>query len=159
MTSTQRSFRTRPQTRFLVLLLAFAVAACGSDKDPVDPGPLTMQKLAGTYLAADNFGAITFTTTENGETTDRLSEGATLEIELAANGTTTGHLFVPGADEDGRDLDADLVGSWTLKGDTIRFSHQADTFLRDMPFRVIDTKLEGDVTFSEARVQVVLVRR
>lgn len=159
MTSTQRSFRTRPQTRFLVLLLALATMACGSDKDTMGPDPLTMQMVAGTYLAGDNFGAITFTTTEDGETTDWLSEGATLEIELAANGTTTGHLFVPGADEDGRDLDADLAGSWTLKGDTVRFSQQADTFVRDMPFLVIDNELKGDATFSEARVQVVLVRQ
>jgi hypothetical protein len=62
-------------------------------------------------------------------------------------------------DEDGGDFDADLAGTWTLKGDTIRFAHPADTFVRDMPFAVHDTELRGDRTFSGVRVRVTLVRK
>jgi hypothetical protein len=118
-----------------------------------------MQMLAGTYLVTDNYGAIIFTTTEDGKTTDWLAEGAILEIELTANGKTTGHLFVPGADEDGSDFEADLTGTWTLSGDTIHFAHQADTFVRDTPFLVRGSELRGERTFGEARVKVTLARQ
>ncbi len=141
-----------PVTLATVLLLI----ACGDD--PTEPR-LTMDLVAGDYVAEDEFGAMTFTTTEDGQTVDWLAGGASLTIQLARDGSTEGRLFVPGADEDGSDFDADLAGTWTLVGDTVRFSHAADTFVRDMPFAVQDGRLEGDRVFGDTRIRVVLVKR
>jgi len=145
-----RSFVPAPLAAALLLI------ACGDD--PAEPR-LTMTMVAGEYVAEQTLGAITFTTTEGGETIDWLERGASLTITLATDGTTEGRLFVPGMDEDGGDFDADLTGAWTLVGDTVRFSHAADTFVRDMPFVVRDGRLEGDRTFGGTRIRVVLVKR
>lgn len=96
--------------------------------------------------------------TQIGQTTDYLAAGATARLELDADGTTTGRLFVPGGGENGGDFDADLAGTWTLQGDTVRLSHAADTFLRDMPLVVSRNSLAGDRTFSGIHVRIVLVR-
>ena len=41
----------------------------------------------------------------------------------------------------------------------MKLSHGADTFLRDMPLTVNDNRLEGERTFGNVRVRVVLARR
>jgi hypothetical protein len=69
-----------------------------------------------------------------------------------------GRLFVPGADEDGGDLDEDLVGDWSLEGDVVRLQHEADTFLRDIDFFYRDGRLEGVETF-QVTISVVLAKR
>lgn len=128
--------------------------ACGDD--PAEP-QLTREMVAGEYAAEQTLGASTFTATQGGETIDWLERGASLTITVATDGTTKGRLFVPGMD--GSDFDADLTGKWTLVGETVRFSHAADTFVRDMPSVVRDGRLEGDHTFGGTRIQVVLVKR
>lgn len=138
--------------------LAALLLLIGCGDDPTEPR-LTMELLAGEYVAEDSFGAITFTTTEAGQTVDWLARGASLTIRLAPNGSTEGRLFIPEADEDGSDLDADMAGTWTLVGDTVRFSQSADTFVRDMPFVARDGRLEGDRVFGGTRVRVTLVKR
>jgi hypothetical protein len=153
--------RTATSALFAVLFLTagFGLAACGGDTTGPDPQQAAMQKVAGHYVASQSYGALSFTTTASGETIDWLAVGGSLEIDLAADGTTTGRVFVPGGDEDGSDWEADLKGTWTLAGSTIRFSHKADTFVRDMPFTVRDGRLDGDQTFGGTRVRVVLARR
>jgi len=132
-----------------VLFAALVAAACGE----ADPGAPTVRQVAGSYVA------VVFTATSGGQTLDMLALGASLEITLSADGRTAGRLFVPGGDEDGSDFEADLEGTWTLEGDTVRFSHDADTFVRDMPFHVRGGRLEGDRTFGDDRIQVVLAKR
>jgi hypothetical protein len=151
--------RTRRTAMLALITAALTLTACGSDTVGPD-AQAAMQKVAGHYVASEGYGALSFTTTASGETIDWLAAGGSLEIDLAADGTTTGRVFVPGADEDGGDWEADLKGSWTLSGgSTVRFSHAADTFVRDMPFTVKDGRLEGDRTFDETRIHVVLARR
>ena len=126
---------------------AVVLLACGDD--PFAP---TVENMAGSY------GATTFTTTNSGTTTNHLAAGASFTLTLAADGTTTGRLFVPGGDEGGGDFDADLAGTWTLTGKTIEFAHTADTFVRDMPFTAERNSLRGTATFSGTTIRVVLAK-
>ncbi len=140
-----------------LLAAALTLAACGDSPTGGDSQQLRMQRLAGSYEGF-KYGEKRFTTTENGQTTDWVARGASLKIELAADGTTSGRLLVPGADEDGGDFDASMAGSWTLKGDTVRFQQDADTFVRDMPFLVKGGRLVGSEDFGDVRIDVTLSR-
>ena len=121
------------------------LAACDSPTEPP-----TVASVAGEYTATE------FRVTTPGESVDLLQEGVELDIDLRADGTTAGRLFAPGLDEDGGDLDADLAGRWTLQGDTVRFQHDADTFLRDMDFIAQGSRLEGNRDFGGARIRITL---
>lgn len=145
---------------FLGLLpLAIFLAACGED-EPTDPDPsIRMAEVAGDYAAEGEYGVYSLTTTSNGETVDWLIQGLSLTMVLTADGATSGRLFVPGGDEDGSDFEADLAGTWSLNGGTAEFSHEADTFIRDMSFEVDEGRLSGDETFDDVRVQIVLQKR
>lgn len=145
----------------LALLSVVAMAGgCGNATGPA----LTTQSVAGTYAAAQSgaaapaYGTLTFTTTANGATTDQLARGAQVQVVLAPGGTTTGRLLVPAQGTD-PGLDANLAGTWTLSGSTVRLQHAADTFLRDMPLTAAGNQLIGDATFSGVRVRVVLQRQ
>lgn len=124
---------------------ALFLAACDSPTEPP-----TVASVAGEYTATE------FRVTTTAESVDLLREGVELAIDLRADGTTTGRFFAPGLDEDGGDLDADLAGSWALKGDTVRFQHGADTFLRDMDFIAQGSRLEGNHDFGDARIRITL---
>lgn len=130
--------------RALVFGLLVTAAAC--DDDPLSP----QEQVAGRYEMT------TLLVTEGGTTFDALDAGADIEITLHRNGTTNGLLFVPGGDEDGSDVAADLSGTWTLSADAERvtFSHAADTFLRNRQFQV-----EGEQLVSnESGIHAVLSR-
>jgi len=135
-----------------IIAAALTLAACGDDPTAAETQRLRMQRLAGSYTAQ------TFTITESGQTTNLRAQGASLGIALAADGTTSGRLLVPGADEGGGDFDASMAGKWTLKGDTVHFDQTADAFVRDMPFLVRDGRLVGTSDFDGTRVDVTLSR-
>ncbi len=141
----------------LCLTTLSALLACRAD-DVTGP-PLTV--LAGSYTAEGPFGAITFTTStaDGDDETDWLAQGASIVLELADDGTTGGRLFVPGGDEDGGDMDEDLTGTWSVEDGVVTLAHDADTFLRDMPFASDGDRLEGEETFGDMTIRVVLIRR
>lgn len=116
-------------------------------------GPATIEDVAGSY------SAIVFETTADGSTTDQLAAGASISLVLAADGTTTGQLFVPGGAEDGRDFVTDLAGTWSLSDSEVTLDHPADTFLRDMTFSYSDGTLSGTAAFSGVQIAVVLRRQ
>ena len=66
---------------------------------------------------------------------DWLARGAFLDLTINADGVVEGQLFIPDGQANGTPLNADMFGSWSLKGSTVRFSQAADTFVRDMGFR------------------------
>lgn len=135
------------RARFLItLVLAQLAIGCRDSAGP------SIGTVAGVY------GATTFTSTTNGVTTNHLAEQGRIQIILATNGTTDGQLFIPGGNDDGSDVIEDLVGTWTLDGRTVEFDNASDTFLRDMPFNVSGTRLVGDATFGDTRIQVTLER-
>jgi hypothetical protein len=130
--------------------LAVAVVTTAACSEAFQP---TEQNVIGNYRLE------TLISTDVGfPSKDWVAAGTTLTLTIAAGGMTTGHIFAPGAGDNGGDLDADLSGTWTLSEGTIRFSHTADTFLRDMIFAVGRNRLSGDSLFSGTRIQAVLVK-
>jgi hypothetical protein len=131
------------------LALAALAAGCSDDDDVFTP---SVENVSGSYSAE------TFTVTTGAGTVDLLAQGAEVTVDLAADGTTTGHLFIPGGDEDGGDLEADLSGSWTLTDSTVTFSQDADTFIRDVEFTASENRLTTEGAFGEATIRLVLGR-
>lgn len=134
----------------LVQFLMTAAAACLACSD--DSFAPAVNNIAGTYTAT------TFRTTSSAVTTDQLAAGSSFTITLSVNGTTTGRLLVPGGAEDGGDLDADMAGTWTLEGSTVRFAQAVDTFVRDMPFTASPNRLVGDALFGGTRIEFTLTK-
>jgi hypothetical protein len=128
------------------LLGIAAMLACSDSTSPSSP--------------VGGYSAIVFVTTDNTGATNQLTLGSTVHIDLAANGTTTGHLHI--APSGGQPVfDADLAGTWSQSGEVINFDHPADTFVNDMPFtiqRISDdiSALVGDRTFSGTRINLTL---
>jgi hypothetical protein len=139
------------------LALLAALTGCSDTPSGPDLDPLLV---AGAYAAEGQLGAVVFTTRsgEEEEKTDWLAQGASIVLTLEANGTTGGHLFIPGMAEDGGDIDDDLTGTWSIVNGRVELQHEADTFLRDMPFTWSDGRLVGQETWS-VTVRVELVRR
>ncbi len=129
----------------LSVVSAVAVVACSDSFTP------TAENVSGDYSLQ------TLTTKDLGPAKDWVAAGATLTITLAPNGTTTGHLFIPGADTAGTDFNADMAGTWTLTGDTVRFTQTADSFIRDMVFFARENRLVGDHAFGASGVSVSVV--
>jgi hypothetical protein len=134
--------------RLFLAILPLA-ASCGGD-DPFSP---TVENVAGSYEATSLTG------TQSGVTVNLLSLGASVEMVLNVNGTTTGRVFAPGLDQGGQDLDVDLAGTWTLQGETVTFSQAGDTFIRDVPFTVGRNRLQGEDTFSGVLVRLTLTKQ
>ena len=137
-------------TRATTLALAAILSSCGDDDNDVFSP--TIDNVAGSYSAA------TLTVTSPSGTVDFLALGAEVDVILAANGTTTGHLFVPGGGENGEDFEADLTGTWTLADSTVTFDHEGDTFIRDVDFTVTRNQLTGEETFDDQTVRLVLTK-
>jgi hypothetical protein len=131
----------------VALSLSVALAGCGGDS--FSP---TVETIAGAYTAS------TFTVTGSDGTTDQLASGATVSVTLAEDGSTTGHVFVPGGAEDGGNFEADLAGTWSLAGTTVTFSQTADTFIRDIQFTASKNRLTGEGTFEDVTIRLVLAR-
>lgn len=132
----------RPRAALALLLL---LGACDSPTEAP-----TAASVSGDYRTS------TLTLTRGTTTTDFLARGAQITVTLKGDGTTTGELFVPGGKEDGGDVRENLAGQWTLQSDTVRFSHNADTFLRDTPFIVRGDELRGEFASSGSRLVAVL---
>lgn len=142
-----------------VLIASLALGACGDSPSGSDSQKIRREQVAGNYRFSKEFGTTEFKTTQGGTVTDQLARGASLTISLATDGTTTGRLIVPGGNEDGGDLNADMAGTWTLDDDTVNFDQNADTFVRDLPFKVRENRLEGDRAFNDTRVQMTLAKQ
>jgi hypothetical protein len=145
MRPTQRISRS-----LLLIGLPALLLACGGSNEP------SSSAYAGSYVATS------WTTTGNSGHQDQLVAGSTLQITLAANGTTTGHLHFVGSGGS-QPLDADMAGTWTVSGNVVDFTQAADTFVRDMLFTVGSNiqgiiTLAGDKTFSGTQIQITLTR-
>ena len=130
------------------VLISAALIACGSDSTGPAGPPV------GSYTA------VQFVTTGSSGQTNQLLIGGSLQMTLAANGTTSGHLHMA-ASGSNPVFDADMAGTWTLNGNVVDFTQTADTFVRDMPFTLQlianDTwDLVGDRVFSGTRIQLTL---
>lgn len=129
------------------VLTVAALVACSDSFSP------TTENVAGAYRL------LRLVAINGGHVTDWGRRGATFTITLAPNGTTTGRLFIPGADESGADFDVDMAGTWSLSGDTVRFTQTADSFVRDMIFIAHEDWLGGDYTVGDDRVIAAVAKR
>ncbi len=135
---------TPMRLRYLLVAMSAVAAACG---EPFVP---SVDSIAGSYQAT------IFTSTTSGVTTNHLTAGGSFTITLAANGTTSGQLFVPGGGAGGGALDESMVGTWELVGTTVQFDQTADTFVRDMIFTASSNRLRGGQAFGSTTVRVTL---
>jgi hypothetical protein len=131
------------------LILAFAVsaAACSDSNAP-------------TGAPVGSYTAIQFVTTGSSGQRDELAAGSTLTLNLASNGTTSGHLHVA-ASASSPVFDADMAGTWSESGSVVTVSQSADTFVRDMPLTLSNDPINGwilvgDKSFNSVRVQITL---
>ena len=108
--------------KFVPALAIAALSACGSDTI-----------IGGATPPVGSYAAIIFVTTGSSGQTNQLTNGGSLNITLAANGTTSGHLHVS-ASGNNPALDADMVGTWAKNGDQIHFTQAADTFMNNLTF-------------------------
>ena len=134
-----------------VFLVAAAMIACGGSDSTSPSG-----SVAGSYTATQ------FITTGSSGQTNQILAGSTLVINLAGNGTTTGHLHLA-AQGGNPAFDADMAGTWSQSGTTVTFSQTADTFVRNTNFTAVANgstwALEGTGSFSgTAAVQITLTQ-
>jgi hypothetical protein len=135
----------------LMIGAVIAIGACGSDSTGV-----TGESAAGSYTA------ISFVTLGSAGQTNQLTAGSTLSLNLATNGTTSGHLHIAPTNTQPA-FDFDLAGTWHQQGTVVTFDQTADTFVRDMTFTLVNDvvngwTLVGNDTFSGTNVQITLKR-
>jgi hypothetical protein len=132
----------------LVLLAGLSLSAC---EYPTIPA--SMAAVAGTYVANE------LSVTENGARRDLLAEGYSIQMDLKADGATTGVFHFPA--QSGKPAsDVPLTGTWAVTGSngkyTVTFDQpNADTFLRDTAFTLNGLRLEG----SYGALRAVLQRK
>ncbi|MDT8435622.1 MAG: hypothetical protein RRA92_02595 [Gemmatimonadota bacterium] len=139
--------------RTALLVLAVLVVPACDDDDPTEPVSLTTADLVGSYAAT------VFTVTEDGSVADVLTVGGSLEIDLAADNTTSGSLVIPASlSESGTEEILSLAGTWSLSGSTVTFVQGADTFIRDSDWAASPGRLEAEEDFGGILIRVVLER-
>lgn len=131
-----------------VLRLGLFGAAAFSCSDSTEPD----ESVVGSYAAT----TFTLSGDVNG---DVLAAGGGMTITLATDLTTRGSLFVPASLNEGEDFNADMAGTYTRTGDVLRFTQDADTFVRDVNWQVGSNQLSGTGTFSDVTITVVLTRQ
>ena len=134
----------------LLVALPALLLACGGSNEP------SSSPYAGSYVATS------WTTTGTSGQQHPLVNGSTLQIALAENGTTSGHLHFAASGATPA-LDADMVGTWRANGTTIDFTQAADSFVRDMLFTAGSdvqgaTILTASQTFSGTVIDITLTR-
>lgn len=123
------------QSRIRFLALATLIAGCG---DPV----LGPADIAGQYQAKS------FVIVVNGTTTDILSRGATVDLRLNADGTTSGRVtipIVPGVQVTA--VDDDLTGTYTINNEVVRLT--GNSYLDGLAFTADPPELRAFISFSD----------
>jgi hypothetical protein len=136
-------------------VLALALVSACSD-DPAGLDEIAREEIVGAYAAT------TFTARSGNTTVDLLSGGASLDVTLLEDGTTTGRLFVPAALAGGTAFDQSLVGTFEFddSNNEVTFDHAADTFVKDVTFTASRNgnlvQLGAEHTVTATTVRVVL---
>ena len=138
-----------------VFLLAAAVVpvACG---DSSVSGPAA--DVAGQYSVGPNKGEFIYA--NETKSWDLTQEGSYVHLSLSPDGTMSGSIFVPAETSADQDYHEDLSGVWTMRGDTVFFSHYSGsaTVLSTMPYLVNGDTLTGEHQYTDGYVKLTLVR-
>lgn len=136
--------------RASILFGIAALVACGGDSTAPH------STLAGSYVATQ------FVTTGTGGQTNQILAGSTVSVNLASNGSVTGHLHLAASNANPV-VDEDLAGTWTQTGNTVTFANTNDSFINNITFAVVANgnmwELVGDQVFSGTRVQITLTQQ
>jgi len=133
-----------------LLTVGVVVATAVSCSDSFKP---TTENILGMYEVES------FTTDSAGTSRDLFAAGATLELIILPFGDVVGALNVPPIPPDTATFYASMNGTWALNGNTVRFTQDADSFVRDMDWIADMDRLSGDKSFGAVRVRVVLKRQ
>jgi hypothetical protein len=139
-------FGESEKVRWVLCILYAAILAafgCADGTEPEGELFLTMQHVAGIYYGR------TFSTEQNGVTTNQLWLGATIDLVLYSAGTTDGVLSIP-PDSTG------LNGTWQLEGNTVTLSQVNDNLFNGMSLVFDQTHLTGEITRDSVTYRVVL---
>lgn len=125
----------RRWTHAPMLLLTTLAVACGDATGPsgadADTLPPTLENIVGAYAA----------TIFTGGGFDVLALGGGLEMTLAIDGSVTGTMEIPAAA--GGPFTADMAGTYSVTGNSLTFTQDADTFVRDMTWTWTNGVLNG----------------
>src|SRR5688500_5395151 len=115
------------RTRAVLAVSSLVVLALGSacSDDPAGLDEIAREEIVGAYAAS------TFTARSGNITVDLLSGGATLDVTLLEDGTTTGRLFVPAGLAGGTAFDQSLVGTFEVddRNSERTFDHAPPAFV------------------------------
>jgi hypothetical protein len=142
----------RGPVRSLVAFLASLIMVVACDQ----PVALTLESVSGNYTAT----SLTLLEVEDEvqETTNLLDAGITISMTLSPGGVTTGLMFVPATVTGTADENHDLAGTYSLSGNTVRFSNMSPTFIRDVAFTVQGSTLRGTRIAGTTTLSATLTR-
>lgn len=145
-----RSFSTKV---FPILAIVTLAAACGEHD-------ITSSLLVNGPVGA--YSSIILYSTSVSDPSIKQPNSGSFTINLAADGTTTGHLHLD-AFNGNPAVDADMAGTWTRNGNTITFDQAADTFVRNTDFTIEQISdqvwfLVADNVFAGTRFNVRLAQ-
>ena len=133
---------------FLLLLLLPWLAGCGDGTNP-------SEDVTGHYHAT------TFILTRVGiPPDDVLAAGGSMILELTADGTAGGNVFVPQSlTDDPQDFELTLLGTWTRTGNTVHLVHDAgDSFLEAIDWAVGSNTLSGTLDDIDGSIEITLTK-
>jgi hypothetical protein len=137
-----------------LLLLPLAVGFAVSCGDNTGANPVEV--VAGTYHAT----AIDVAPTSSFDLVDAIELGASVDLVLTLQRTTSGTLVIPAVlTEDGVDDDVfDLTGTFTASGNTVHFQGQGDNIFPAVPWTFRDGLLTASFTNALGTTTVTLTR-
>ena len=131
------------------VIVAGASAGCGGS----DPVVLPKVDITGNYVATR------FIVTPTGKPSiDVLQRGGSLTMNIAADKTTSGTLFVP-QDVIGSSTTASMAGTAQQIGNAVKFVQTADSFVRQVGWLAGGGTIATDVNDGSARIEVLLTRQ
>lgn len=139
----------RPLRLLHALVACAALVAANGCRRPTDPDPLV-----GTWLAT------TFEVAPTGQPpVNMLAAGATLGLNVANNFVVAGTLIIPPSATGTLTFTADMAGTATRTDNTVRFTQNADSFVRDLIFLLVENRLEARSQVLGANTYTLILTR
>ena len=139
----------RPLRLLSALMAGLALVVATGCRRPTDPDPLV-----GTWLAT------TFQVAPTGQPpVNMLAAGATLGLNVANNFVVAGTLIIPATVTGTMTFTADMAGTATRTDNTVRFTQNADSFVRDLTFLLVENRLEARSQVLGANTYTLILTR